>query len=406
MATYSRNNRLLYVDDEESLLSAFNSLMRKEDMEIHTHQDPLHIEKNLKEVGPFAVVFSDQRMPGLDGVGVLECVSHLHPSTVRVMVTGFANHEDTLRAINIGGISYHISKPWKDEELRGLARDSINRYNLVEENRFLVDELSAANKNLHELLEGTVSQTVRLLGDMVGYVNPQGAALSSRIRELGEAFIKLMPDIDPQEPWNIRRAFALSFLGLAVLPPWIQISLNKQGLKALTRFPVAKNHHLVAAELLKDIPRFGEVARILCLQEKNFDGSGEPAGETISGLQIPVGARLLHILIDLERLTTDRFKGRQVLEWMSTQEGKYDSTMIGVVLHGATYRAATETDLEVGIADLQPAMIILADVVSKSGQCLFWKGAALSATSISVLRQWHSKDPVEGNILVRVRTKA
>lgn len=152
MESYQRNTRVLYVDDEQALLTVFGLLLRKEGVEVHTLQDPSRIEAMLEEHGPFAIVLSDQRMPGMDGVKVLEAVAHRHPSTVRVMVTGFVDHADTTRAINVAGIASYIAKPWNDADLRKLIRDSVDRYNLTEEKAHIARQLQSSHESLATLL--------------------------------------------------------------------------------------------------------------------------------------------------------------------------------------------------------------------------------------------------------------
>jgi response regulator RpfG family c-di-GMP phosphodiesterase len=379
--TYVPNRRVLYVDDEQALLSTFTSMMRKEQAETHVLQDSSQIENTLTAEGPFAVVLSDQRMPGLDGVGVLEAVSRIHPGTVRIMVTGYADHEDTLRAINVGGVSHYVAKPWKDDDFRALIAGSVSRFNLVQENRFLMDELAAKNIALSEVLDGTVSETVRMLGDLVEYVNPEAAARGLRIRQLGKAILEMMPEYGAEERWNAARAIDLCFLGVAVLPPWIQISLNKQGLGSLNRFPEAKDHHLLAAGLVKDIPRFGEVSRILRLQTKDFNGTGEPADEQVQGNDIPLGARLLHILIGLDRQISPNFNATEVLRRMKDQPAKYDTSIITRMLSGGKSPQGEEVEEVLGVEDLEAGMVPLEDIPSSSGQCLARAGVPLSATS-------------------------
>lgn len=401
MELYQRNNKVLYVDDEEALLSAFKSLLRKEGVETHLLQDSTQIGQVLEKDGPFAVVFSDQRMPGLDGVGVLEAVARSSPLTVRVMVTGYADHNDTLRAINIAGITLYIPKPWKDEQLRSMLRDCVDRYNLAGHNHYLLAALQVANDSLRELLDGTVAGTVRLLGDMIEAVNPDAASRRNRIRQLGKAYLGLLTDLDDDERRDVIIALDLCFLGVAVLPPWIQVSLNKQGLTALDRFDVAKNHQLLAAGLVKDIPRFQGVANILRLQAKEFDGSGVPATEHVAGEHLPLGSRLLHILLELDKRTSENFRGRQVLEKMLAQPKRFDPKIIAQMLNKSEARAPSAIETEIEIAALRPGMIVLEDVSSASHQCLLRAGATLSQMSIGLLKQWHEKDPLPTKIKVR-----
>jgi len=153
MKDYERNNRILFVDDEAPVLSSFKSLLHKDGLEIHTLQDSTQVWQLLEETGPFAVVLSDQRMPGLDGIGVLEAVAHKHPTTIRIMVTGYADHHATLRAINTARISSYVPKPWDDNELRELVHDGVERYNLAEEKAQLAHSLASSHESLQTLLE-------------------------------------------------------------------------------------------------------------------------------------------------------------------------------------------------------------------------------------------------------------
>jgi response regulator RpfG family c-di-GMP phosphodiesterase len=403
MEEYQRNSKVLYVDDEEALLISFKSLFRKEPVEIHVLQDSTQIEAVLEREGPFAVVFSDQRMPKLDGVGVLEAVARHHPLTVRALITGYADLSDTLRAINLAGITSYIPKPWKDDQLRSMLREFVDRYNLAGQNQFLLAALQEANNSLHELLDGTVTNTVRLLGDMIEAVNPDAASRRDRIRKLGKAYLDMSVEITDDERRDILIALDLCFLGIAVLPPWIQVSLNKQGLLALDRFDVARNHQLLAANLVKDIPRFQNVARILRLQAKDLDGNGVPATEHVSGEGIPLGSRLLHILVELEKRTSEAFKGRQVLEKMLAQSTKFDTRIVARMLNRADTRAAKSTDIDLGLSDLRPGMVVLEDVTSATHQCLLRAGVALSEMSINLLRQWNEKDSLPERIRVRIQ---
>ncbi|MBK7260222.1 MAG: response regulator [Ignavibacteriae bacterium] len=170
MEPYKRNTRVLYVDDEQALLTVFGLLLRKEGVEIHTLQDPTQIGSMLDEHGPFAIVLSDQRMPGMDGVKVLEAVAHRHPSTVRVMVTGFVDHADTTRAINVAGIASYIAKPWNDALLRILIQESVDRYNLTEEKAHVAHQLASSQESLAALLAQATNGDIHERRDAVELV--------------------------------------------------------------------------------------------------------------------------------------------------------------------------------------------------------------------------------------------
>lgn len=400
MNVLPQNTKVLYVDDEKNLLSSFTSLLRKEELQTYTLDDSTKIEAMLADAGPFALVISDQRMPGKDGAAVLETVARTHPDTIRVMMTGHSDLEATLRAVNKGGISRHVAKPWNDEELRILIHEFVARFNLVAQNKYLLERLAKQSLTLEKLLDGTIAQTVSLLGDMISYISPNAGAFAERSKRLGAAALALYPDLDAKERWDIMRALDLFCLGLAVLPAWVQVSVNKQGLAALDRFPVAKNHHIFAAGLLKNIPQFENVAQIIRLLERNYDGSGEPAGELLKEREIPFGARLLHILVDIEKNTTPNFRGTEVLERMMRLSGKYDTDIITHMLGAPRVNARHAQQASIDIEQLRPGMILIDDLATKSGDILLRAPSTLTETAILIVTQWNRSDPIIGPVRV------
>jgi two-component sensor histidine kinase len=154
MKKYIHNNKVLFVDDEPAVLLAVSALLSGEDIAFRTLSDSNRIEEVLNREGPFAVVYSDQRMPGLDGVSVLSTVARMHPNSIRVMITGTAGFSELQSAINVSGITSFVQKPWNDEELVRLTLDCIARFNLMEEKVFLVNQLSATHGPLAEFLDG------------------------------------------------------------------------------------------------------------------------------------------------------------------------------------------------------------------------------------------------------------
>lgn len=400
---YNQNRKILYVDDEPNLLSSFRSLMRGENCDIHLLEKSEIIEDYLRLNGPFAVVFSDQRMPIVDGVKVLQTVAEIHPETVRIMITGYADFDDTLRAINVGKISHYINKPWDDNSLRQLLRVSIEKYNLHAENRFLIGELKLKNESLTELIGGTLSGTVRLLSDLIGYINFEASTQTSRIRQIGLDFLKKIDNLDPLERWEIESAFDLFNIGLAVLPSWIQVTLNKDGLSSVERFSEARNHQLLGAALIENIPKFKNVARIIRLYKKNYSGQGEPITEKASGVNIPLGSRLLRILTDIDKLLLQNFTRDEIYKKLIETENVYDIELLKLFFSTAQQQhLQNQVEKHVAIEELQVGMLLLQDVVTRKGLCLIKSNVILSAAFINMVLQWHKADPVKQPLHVKM----
>ncbi len=399
---YIENHKVLYVDDEKELLKSFLSLMRKENCSITTLNNSTQIEEVIKNEGPFAVILSDQKMPGFDGVKVLEICRSQSPGSIRVLVTGYSDHNDTVKAINIGGINSYISKPWDDNEIKRNIREWIAYFNLKEENQYLLTALDVENEKLNELLDGTVVQTVKVLGDIAGHVSPQVALFGEKVKLIGKSFLECIHGISTEERWDIMRALDLFNIGITLLPVSVQAMMNKEGLSALEKSTVANNHHLLAAGLLKNIPRFKSVARIIELQSKNYDGSGEPKNDNIKGEQIPVGARLLKILIDLVKHETSTLNVNDDLLKFENSSNKYDIELIRSIRLRQTKQPSISGETFLPVSKLEAGMLILEDITTLKGRQLLLKsGSILSGTFINILLQWHKRDPIKEPVKIR-----
>jgi signal transduction histidine kinase len=94
------------------------------------------------------LVLSDQRMPGMSGDQFLRQARQLKPDAVRMLFTGYADMQAVINAVNEGHIFRYILKPWDTDELEGIIRQGMERFDLLAERRRLVIELQAANLDL------------------------------------------------------------------------------------------------------------------------------------------------------------------------------------------------------------------------------------------------------------------
>jgi FixJ family two-component response regulator len=150
--TNSSPPKVLVVDDEEAILETmFFTFM--DEYEVITTTSARKALKLLDEHAPVAVIITDQRMPEINGVELLAQVVESHPNTVRIMLTGFADAEATIQAINDGHIYAYINKPWEPEELKQVVRRAVEHHELTRENLRLVAELISANHFLGAVMD-------------------------------------------------------------------------------------------------------------------------------------------------------------------------------------------------------------------------------------------------------------
>ena len=144
--------RVLVVDDEEAILETMTFTFQ-DDYEVYTSTDARKALDILDDKGPFAVVLTDQRMPGMSGVEFVAEVFRRHPATVRMILTGFSDIEAIIQAINDGHVYAYITKPWEPEQLKQLMKQAVDHHKLTLENERLLQDLRKANVFLETVMD-------------------------------------------------------------------------------------------------------------------------------------------------------------------------------------------------------------------------------------------------------------
>ena len=148
----SARPRILVVDDEEAILETMTFTF-EDDYEVFTSSSARDGLALLEREGLVSVVISDQRMPEMTGVEFLSRVFALHPTTVRIILTGFADMDAIIRAINDGHVYAYITKPWEPDQLKQVVRRAVEHHALAEENERLVGDLRGANVFLEAVMD-------------------------------------------------------------------------------------------------------------------------------------------------------------------------------------------------------------------------------------------------------------
>jgi len=144
--------RILVVDDEEAILETMTFTF-EDDYEVFTSTDARRALELLEEKDPVSVVLSDQRMPNMSGVEFLREASKRHPATVRMILTGFADMDAIIGAINDGHVYAYITKPWEPDHLKQVMKQAVDHYALSVENERLVVDLKHANVFLEAVMD-------------------------------------------------------------------------------------------------------------------------------------------------------------------------------------------------------------------------------------------------------------
>ncbi len=140
---------VLYIDDEINNLNSFKASFRR-DFEVFTAISAKEGRKIL-DANEIGVIITDHRMPVMTGIEFLESILNVYPDTIRILLTGFADINAVMDAINRGQVYKYVVKPWQNDELKMYISNAIEIYKLRRENKELSAQLKIALAEIESL---------------------------------------------------------------------------------------------------------------------------------------------------------------------------------------------------------------------------------------------------------------
>jgi len=178
---------LLFVDDEENVLSALKRIFMEENYTILSATSAASALEIMSE-HPVQLVITDHRMPGMTGAEMLKRVKESWPETIRIMLTGYADVNSIMGAVKDGAVYKFITKPWNDEDLRLTVSLALQQYVLIQENRHL-KEVAKYQQATITRYAGLFDESRGMLADILikeGAVSKDAAESARNLRETGE----------------------------------------------------------------------------------------------------------------------------------------------------------------------------------------------------------------------------
>jgi len=151
--TENDNPTVLLVDDEEMVLNSIKSFFAIDtNYTLITFTSPHEalrdLDKNHRRVD---LVVSDYLMPEMDGITFLAKVKEKLPMVPRILLTGYADKENAIKAINNVGLYQYIEKPWDNEDLKLVIRNGLEKTILLQQLQQKIDEVERAQRELSEV---------------------------------------------------------------------------------------------------------------------------------------------------------------------------------------------------------------------------------------------------------------
>ncbi len=376
------SEKILLVDDDSNILSGYQRTLGRE-FHIEIAQGGAEALRLATENGPYAVVVSDMRMPGMDGVELLAAIKTQCPDTVRVMLTGNADMETAIHAINKGAIYRFLNKPCGREAMAKTLTAALMQYRLV-----------TAEK---QLLEQTLSRCIQVLTEVLSLVNPAAFSRAERARRYIRHVASAMR---LGNPWQYEVAAMMSQLGCVTLSPET-INAVYSG-KELSAHEQAQygDHPMVAYDLLSKIPRLEPIAWMI--KQQNEPVPADEVGQSQTA-DIRQGAEILRLSLAYEKLIHRGKSRTEAAHTISRQNKDFDPQFFQALV-------SLDPNAEEGqikrcrIEDLIPGMIIQQEVRTTDGLLLVSKGQEVTPPLLLKLKNYLEQRAIGADLSVSMLT--
>ncbi len=373
------NEKILFVDDEPQLLQAVKRQLRKR-FDLYTAEGGKQALEILRKEGPFAVVISDMRMPGMDGIELLSRVKGSYPETVRMMLTGNADQETASAAVNKGQVFRFLNKPCPPSIMVPAIALALRQYRL----------LTAEKELLNETLKGSVL----VMSELLTLANATAFSLGPRIKPM---VLKLAEQFGLFPTWQYELCACMSQWGCITLPSDILHKVHAGLPLEDEEWQTYKKHPATASRMINQIPRLEKVSEIIFHQLTEYKDFEEGIEEDVA-----LGAQILKASIDYDLLRQQDVNHADAVRQMRRRKGSYNPDLLDSI---ASFRPSERrVDIKhVRFSGIVAGMIADEDVVAKNGTLLIPKDQKITWAIIESLTNFVKHVGIEEPIRVRVQ---
>lgn len=339
--------RVLFVDDEPNVLAGIQRLLRKK-LDVETAVGATEGLQKIRDEGPFAVVVSDMRMPQMNGAEFLQEVRRIHPDSVRMILSGQAELESTIEAVNHGNIFRFLTKPCSADSLYSAVAAGLEQYRLVFAER--------------QLLEETLSGAVKVLTEILDITNPAAFQRASRVQryamEIGDA-------LGIADEWQFRLAAMLSQIGCITLPADLLARVYAGQDLSNDEMALYESHPQVAGRLLAGIPRLEDVGETISRQTQRYnpavlpDDVGEWDKRTL-------GAVVLQAATELDQLIVSGVSAEAAVNKLMQRSDILPARVREALNRVTVEKHYTETK-QIKVSEVEIGMVFDEDIMSSNG---------------------------------------
>ncbi len=412
------STKILIVDDEQAILDSLYRFCKRRKwnaFKANGGQEALEVLKT----ETIDIIISDMRMPEMDGARFLEKAKDLSPKSVRILLTGYADMDAVIHAVNNAKIYNYLNKPWDDQMLESVINSAIDFKEKEDERLHLIDEVDKKNKELKaingSLEEKVKSRTEKLQAAMqkaqisnqkvsknfrealsliTNLIEMQDGSESNCTAIMAETSVALAKELElsPVEVEQIRIAAQLHNIGKLSLPESIrQKPINKLNKAELD---IYHTHPIQGETILSGMTGLKTVSKIVRSHQEYIYGQGFP--DKIFGNQIPIGSKIICVTSDFQKLERNLLQddistAEGAMEYIKNQSGKlYDARIVDLfesyfnenLQHYRSYLS------RLSLQDIKEGMVLAENLVSSHGLMLLTKGSSITSENLQQLKTY------------------
>jgi CheY-like chemotaxis protein len=339
--------QILCVDDEPRVVEGLSLVLNRE-YEVHVASSPEQALQKVRELTDLAVVISDMRMPRMDGAAFLHEMKVRRPDATRIMLTGQADRDEAIRAVNQGQIFRFLTKPCPADQLKSAIDAGVIQY------RLLISERA--------VLQETLMGCIRALVEVLAIANPVAFGRASGIKRRA---MELAARMGTPDFWQLEAAALLSQLGYAALSPAL---LEK--VYHAARLTAAEQAQVdavpdMANKLLEHIPRLEPVIQILTAL-KWSDSQVATLGDGTIGL----GTRILCLILEYDALIARGMTHDTVCDHLCARTARFGPKLISQL--DALIASSNRNDpaMDIPLGHVSVGMILQQEIRNAQGVLL------------------------------------
>ncbi|MFT3694238.1 MAG: response regulator [Kofleriaceae bacterium] len=344
--------KILCIDDEPNMLASMQLTLRRDFDIVVASSGEMGLQ--LLETTPdVVVIISDMRMPKMNGAAVLTRAREMRPDVTRILLTGQADTQSTISAINDGQVFRFLTKPCQPDELIRVLKAAVEHNRLITAERVLVQE--------------TLRGAVAALVDVLALASPMTFGRANRVKKRA---VQLAEQVSLPNPWQLELAVSLMHLGHVAVE---QVTLEKlysgEPLSADEQAQVAKMPAMTE-QILAHIPRLETIREILNVSARQAAWNGV-AGEGA----VELAGSILRLACDADAIETSGVHGVKMVKLLR-QRGGYLPRLIDALELLVGRATSSLYIVELPLAGLKTGMVLADD--------LFLNGALLVSRGFSV----------------------